>query len=90
MAMRWMAALSWRLPVRESRCRFGLPDHTGSGAVPLWRAKASLCLNRRTSATSATILAAVSGADTDEGEQVGRQGGDPLGDLALEGPFARR
>ena len=69
MAMRWMAALSCRLPVRESRCRFGLPDHAGSGAVPLWRAKASLCLKRRMSATSATILAAIERADTDEGEQ---------------------
>ena len=71
MAMRWMAALSWRLPVRESRCRSRLPDHTGSGAVPLWRAKASLDLNRRTSAVSATILAAVSAPTPTTASRVG-------------------
>lgn len=37
-AIRWMAQLSWRLPVRASRWRTRLPDQTGSGAVPLWRA----------------------------------------------------
>jgi len=31
--MRWMAALSWRLPVRLRRCRSWLPDQTGSEAV---------------------------------------------------------
>jgi NhaA family Na+:H+ antiporter len=27
-----------RFPVRDSRCRSLLPDQTGTGAVPLWRA----------------------------------------------------
>ena len=37
-AMRCSAALSCRFPVRLSRCRARFDDHTGSGAVPLWRA----------------------------------------------------
>ena len=45
-AMRWMAALSWRLPARLRRCLWVLPDHTGSGAVPLWRAYACRERNR--------------------------------------------
>lgn len=35
--MRWTVALSYRLPTRLSRCRSRLLDHTGRGAVPLWR-----------------------------------------------------
>lgn len=38
-----MAALSWRSPARLSRCRSVLPDHTGVGAVPLWRATGVGC-----------------------------------------------
>jgi hypothetical protein len=38
MAMRCNARLSCRLPVRLRRWRCLLPDHTGSGAVPLWQA----------------------------------------------------
>jgi hypothetical protein len=60
-AMRCNAALSCRFPVRDKRCRCLFDDHTGSGAVPLSRAKASLERNRRTWAVSPTILAAVSG-----------------------------
>jgi len=26
------------IPIRDSRCRVRLPDQTGTGAVPLWRA----------------------------------------------------
>jgi hypothetical protein len=33
-AMRWMAPLSCRLPVRLSRCRDRFDDQTGKGAVP--------------------------------------------------------
>ena len=47
-AMRCRAALSWRLPVRDKRCRCLFDDQTGSGAVPLSRAKASLERNRPT------------------------------------------
>src|SRR5262245_51368405 len=32
--MRWIAVFSWRFPLRLSRCRAWLEDHTGSGAVP--------------------------------------------------------
>ena len=42
-----------------------LDDHTGIGAVPFSRAKASLERNRRTWAVSPRILAAVSSLTTD-------------------------
>ncbi len=35
------SVLSWRLPPRLRRLRTVLPDQTGTGALPLWRAKAS-------------------------------------------------
>ena len=60
-AIRWRAALSWRLPPRLSRWRTELPDHTGIGADPLWFAKAAREWKRPTPAVSPTILAAVSG-----------------------------
>ena len=46
-AMRWLAALSCRFPARLSRCRSVLPDETGVGAVPLWRANAAQPAQRR-------------------------------------------
>jgi hypothetical protein len=58
--MRWTAALSWRLPDRVSRTRpLVLPDQTGMGAIPAWRANAASDRNRATPAVSPTILAAV-------------------------------
>ena len=48
MAMRWRTRLSCRLPPRLRRWRSELPDQTGIGAVPLWRAKAAQERNRRT------------------------------------------
>ena len=47
--------------MRDNRCRCLFDDHTGIGAVPLSRAKASLERNRRTWAVSPMILAAVNG-----------------------------
>ena len=56
-AMRCSAALSCRLPERVIRTRPAvLPDHTGIGATPPWRAKAASLLNRVTPAVSPTSL----------------------------------
>jgi hypothetical protein len=48
-----------------------LPDHTGIGATPAWRAKAASLLNRGAPATSPTSLAAVNspqpGSDSSAG-----------------------
>lgn len=58
--MRWIAVLSCRLPDLVSRTRpVVLPDQTGIGAIPAWRAKAASDLNRATPEVSPTILAAV-------------------------------
>lgn len=70
-AMRCREALSCRLPLRDKRCRCLFDDHTGNGAVPSSRAKASLERNRRTWAVSPTILAAERSA-ADDGQQGGR------------------
>ena len=51
-AMRWTAALSWRLPARLRRCLWVLANHTGSGAVPEWRANACREWNRSMPAVS--------------------------------------
>ena len=78
--MRWMAALSWRLPERLNRiCPSVLPDHTGMGATPAWQANAASLLNRATPAASPTSLAAVSSAQPGNVQQC-------RGDLA--GPLA--
>lgn len=60
--MRWSAALSCRFAVRDRRCRERLGDQTGSGALPLWRAKESLDRKRSTPAVSPMIFAAVRSA----------------------------
>ena len=70
--------------MRDKRCRCLFDDHTGIGAVPLSRAKASLERNRRTCAVSPTIFAARQRAAADDGQQRGRDSGDSLGDLGGE------
>src|SRR4051794_41961241 len=61
--MRWIAALSCRLPDRVSRTRPAvLPDQTGIGAIPAWRGDAGLGLKRAVPAGSPTIFAAGRGA----------------------------
>ena len=84
MAIRWRATLSWRLPARLSRWRSVLPDQTGSGAVPLWRAKAARERKRPMPAVSPTSLAAVSGPQPTGLEQGRARGRRPGADLALE------
>lgn len=76
----WIAALSWRFPFRDRRWFFGLPDQAGCGAVPC-RAKESLFLKRRMSATSPRILACRERPDADQLEEVGSQGGDAPADF---------
>ncbi len=72
MAMRWRAALSWRLPVRLRRIRPAvLPDQAGMGAVPLWRAKAASLVKRVMPADSPTSLAAVSSPQPGSANKVG-------------------
>jgi hypothetical protein len=69
MAMRCRAALSWRFPERLNRTRPAvLPDHTGIGAVPVWRAKAASLRKRETPAVSPMILAAVSSPQPGPGQ----------------------
>ena len=52
-----------------------LPDHTGIGATPAWRAKAASLLNRVTPAVSPTSLAAVNSAQPGSARSAGRRCG---------------
>ncbi len=81
MAMRCRAALSWRLPERVIRTRPAvLPDHTGIGATPAWRAKAASLLNRVTPAVSPTSLAAVNSPQPGIASKHGATGAHTLTD----------
>ncbi len=56
--------LSCRLPARLSRWRSLLPDQTGVGAVPLWRANACWDLKRSMPADFADELRSCERSDT--------------------------
>ena len=80
-AIRCRAALSWRLPDRVIRTRPAvLPDHTGIGRTPLWRANAASLLKRATPAASPTSLAAVSSPQPGIASRTGATLRDPLTD----------
>ena len=83
-AIRWRATLSWRLPVRLRRWRSVLPDQTGSGAEPLWRAKAALERKRPTPGGLADELGRRQWATADEGQERRGELRDQTRDLALE------
>ena len=82
--MRWMAALTWRLPPRSRRWRLVRPELTGIGARPAARASLASVAKRSAPAISPTSLAAVSGPNPGSAEQLRRDPGDELGDLGLE------
>lgn len=87
MAMRWMVALSCRLPVRERRWRLGLADQPGSGAVPLWPGEGIFVLGAANAGDLGDDLGGDERTDADEREQAGSHRDDSLSDLAFEGSF---
>jgi hypothetical protein len=77
---RCSAALSWRFPVHDRRCRCLFDDHAGNGAVPLCRANASLERTRPTWAVSPMIFATVNAPQPTIASKRGGDRGDPVGD----------
>ena len=85
MAIRWRAALSWRLPPRLSRNRSALPDQTGHGrgaVVAGERRPAAEALDAAPSRP--TILAATSAPQPRYARRVGASAATRTAELALE------
>src|SRR3954462_12790654 len=79
-AMRWIAALIWRLPPRSRRCRAVRPEFAGMGARAAALASLASDVEPSAPAISPTSLAAVNRAAAGLGDELrgdlGHQHGD--------------
>ena len=78
------ALLAWRSPLRLSRWRWVRPLLAGTGATPhRWAKAASEVIRFGVVAGAGEELAGDLGADPGQGEQVGRDLADQLGDVVI-------
>jgi hypothetical protein len=83
MAMRWMAALIWRLPPRSRRWRSVRPELAGIGAMPAALASLASVENRSAPAIADELCGGQRPA-AGFGDELRRGLTDEFGDLRLE------
>ena len=88
-AIRWIAALIWRLPPRSSRWRSVLPELMGIGAMPAARASLASEANRSRAGDLADELGCGEWPAAGLGDKVGREAADQRGDLGFERSYRR-